>query len=187
VQVPEQQITIPGAELLNSQFGFILQQNGTTHCTASVKTLSDSDLSEITLNVENGALFINASDVAARNVWQKAVAKISGDLVKVEVYDNNGSLQRIASQNRTNPDPVKLGVLMTYPTGQIIAFKNLKVEAVTRVAPPTTQNISQGSGYEFLYPYVRALLLLAGTALAVVVLWQKRKAKKHDVTSPTVP
>jgi len=182
VQVPEQQITIPGTELLSSQFGFILQQNGTNHYTASVKTLSDGDLSEIAQNVENGAVFINASDVAARNVWQKAIAKVSGDVVTAEVCDENGSLLGTASQKRTGQDLSKLGVLMTYPTGQIIAFKNLQVEAVTKVGPPTTQNVSQGSGYEFLYPYVRASLLLGGIGLAVVCLWQRRKSKVHSST-----
>jgi hypothetical protein len=180
VMVPEEVITIPGAELLNSQFGFILQQNAPENYTASVKVLNDDELSLIAQSLdESKAVFINASDVATKNTWHKAVAKVSGAEATVEVFDENGVLLDNSSQTKNNQDSSELGVLMTYSTGQIIAFKNLKVEAFAQALPPTTQDIEQGNGFEFLYPYVSPLLLLAGTALAIVCLWQRRENKKH--------
>ncbi len=180
VQIPERQITIPGAELLNSQFGFTLQQSSANNYTATVKTIDDNGVSEIAQKIENGAVFINASDVTAKNVWQKAVAKVSGDVLTAEIYDQKGSLLKTVSQNKTSQNLDDIGVLVTYPTGQILAFKNLKVEATSHEVPPTTQNVSQGNSYEFLYPYIQASLLLAGFSLAIVSLWQKRKDKKRS-------
>ncbi len=180
VQIPERQITIPGAELLNSQFGFTLQQREANNYTATVKTIDDNGASEVAQNIANGAVFINASDVTVKNVWQKAVAKVSGEVLLAEVYDQKGTLLKTVSQNRTGENLDNLGVLITYPTGQIIAFKNLKAEATSRVVPQTTQIVSQGNGYEFLYPYVRVSLLLGGLTLAIVSLWQKRVSGKQQ-------
>jgi hypothetical protein len=182
VQIPERQITIPGAELLNSQFGFTLRQSGANNYTATVKTIDDSGLSEIAQNTENGAVFINASDVTAKNVWHKAVAKVTGEVLTAEVYNEKDNLLKTVSQNRTTENTGELGVLVTYPTGQIIAFKDLKVDATSRDAPQTTQNVTQGSNYEFVYPYARASLLLAGVTLAIVSLWQKRKSKRQSAS-----
>jgi hypothetical protein len=180
VQIPERQITIPGAELLDSQFGFTLEQNVANNYTARLKTMNDNDLSEMSQNIEIGAVVLNASDVTVKNVWHKAEAKVSGDKLTAQVYDEKGTLLKTVSQNRTGENLDELGILITYPTGQIIAFKNLKAEATSRDVPQTTQNVSQGNGYEFLYPYIRVSLLLAGITLAIVSLWQKRKAKPQS-------
>jgi hypothetical protein len=177
VLVPDQVITIPGIELLNSQFGFILLQNEAYNYTASVKVLNDNDLSQI---VQNGTVFINASDIVTKNTWNKAIAKVSGTEAKLEVYDDNGRLLDNMSKTITSQNLGELGVLMTYPTGQIIAFKNVKVEAQSQSLPPLTQSVSQGNGFEFLYPYVRMFLLLAGTVLAVVCLKGRRDNKKNS-------
>jgi hypothetical protein len=174
--VPEKTITISDAELLNSQFGFMLQQNGATNYTASVKVLTDEDLSRITQSLDaKNAVYINASEVVAKNIWHKAITKVSGAEATVDVYDENGTRLYGKSQSRSNQDSGELGVLMTYPTGQIIAFKNLKVESLTQNLPPNTQNVAQASGFEILYQYVRISLLLAGAILAVVCLKERRE------------
>src|SRR3990170_3015202 len=90
VQVPEQTITIPGIEQQRSQFGFILERTAEDNYTASVKLLTDNDVSQITQSVDQSeAMFMNASTVATRNAWHKAIAKVSGDEVTVEVYNDN--------------------------------------------------------------------------------------------------
>jgi hypothetical protein len=156
IMVPEEVRTIPGAELLNSHFGFILKQNVQDNYTASVKALNGDDLSQITQSRdESTAVFINASDVAAKETWYKAIAKVSGDYVAVEVCDENGTRLDSMSQSKSSQDLIELGVFMTYQTGQIIAFKNLNVEAITHNTPLIAQEEAQGNGFEFLYPYVR--------------------------------
>jgi len=181
VMVPEEVVTIPGAELLNSHFGFILKQNVQDNYTASVKALNGNDLSQITQSLnESRAVFINASDVAAKETWYKAIAKVSGDTVAVEVCDENGTRLDGMSQSKSSQDLSELGVLMKYQTGQIIAFKNLNVEATTNNTLVITQEVNQGNGFEFLYPWARASSLSAGTVLAIVCLWQRRKSSNHS-------
>jgi len=179
VFVPEQVITIPGAELLSSQFGFILQQNGASNYTASVKVLNDDELSQISQNIgASNAVIINASSVATKNAWHQAVARVVGDKATVEVYNESGDQLDNRSQSWSGQSSGEFAVLMTYPTGQIIAFKDLKVEAITQAPPATTQKLAEGNGFEFLYPYVSPLLLVAGVVLAIVCLWQRHGSKK---------
>ncbi len=81
----------------------------------------------------------------------------------------------------------EFGVLMYYQTGQVLAFKNLKVEAISRIreaassAPVLAEEIAPTNDLEFLFPYVRGLLLLAGTILAFGGLWQRRKRGDRSV------
>jgi hypothetical protein len=165
---------------LNSHFGFILQQNVQDNYTASVKTLNGDDLSQITQSLdERRAVVLNASNVAAKETWYKAIAKVSGNYVAVEVRDENGTRLDSMSQSKSSQDLSQLGILVTYQTGQIIAFKNLNVEAITQNTPLIAQEVAQGNGFEFLYPYVRVSLLSAGTVLAIVCLWQRRKSSNH--------
>lgn len=179
VMVPEQVITIPGAELLRSQFGFILQQNEAGNYTASVQVLNDDELSQIAQNIgSSNAVIINASNVVTKNAWHQAVARVVGDKAIVEVYNASGMLLDNSSQSWSGQSSGEFGVLMTYQTGQIIAFKDLKVEAVTQAPPATTQDAAEGNGFELLYPYVSPLLLLAGVVLAIVCLWQRHGSKK---------
>lgn len=179
VMVPEQVITIPGAELLRSQFGFILQQNEAGNYTASVQVLNDDELSQIAQNIgSSNAVIINASNVVTKNAWHQAVARVVGDKATVEVYNASGMLLDNSSQSWSGQSSGEFGVLMTYQTGQIIAFKDLKVEAVTQAPPATTQDAAEGNGFELLYPYVSPLLLLAGVVLAIVCLWQRHGSKK---------
>lgn len=178
-QVPERTVTIPGAELLNSQFGFILSHDGADNYTASVKLLTNNDMSQITQSLdENKALFVNASDVAMKNVWYKALAKVSSDKVVVEVYDENGKLLNM----KESVDLNESGVFMTYPVGQVLAFKNLKVEAASQrqSSVPVSSEKSLGTGFDFLFPYVRISLMLAGVGLAAVCLRDRRIRNRHS-------
>ena len=176
ITVPEKERTIPGAELLESHFGFILQQNEKDNYTASVKTLNGDDLYQITLGLdESRAVFINASNIAAKETWYKAVATVSEENMAVEVHDMNGTRLDSISERKSNQDLSRFGVLMTYQTGQIIAFKNLKVEAITHSAPIVAKEVTQENGFKFLYPYARISFLVAGTVFAIVCLRQRRR------------
>ena len=183
IMVPELVKPIPGAELLNSHFGFILKQNLKDNYTASVKTLNGDDLSQITQTLdESNAIFINASNVAAKETWYKAIAKVSEEYATVEIHDENGTQLDRLSKSTSSPNLNELGVFMTYQTGQIIAFKNLNVEATSHNTPLKAQEVTQGNDFEFLYPYVRALLLSAGAVLAIVTLWQRKKSSNQSDT-----
>ncbi|HJW65288.1 MAG TPA: GIY-YIG nuclease family protein [Candidatus Bathyarchaeia archaeon] len=57
---------------------------------------------------------------------------------------------------------------------------NLNDEAITHNTPTIALEAAQGKGFEFLYPYVRLSLLSAGTVLAIVCLWQRRKSSNHS-------
>jgi hypothetical protein len=188
VQVPEETITIPGIEQLRSQFGFILERTGGDNYTASVKLLTDNDVSQITQSVaQSEAMFMNASTVATRNAWHKAIAKVSGDEVTVEVYNDNGTRLENMASSTAKTGLGELGILMTYGASQVLAFKNLKVETVDKNPIPISDNLAQQSGIEFLYPYIRMSLLLAGTALAVVYLKGRKKnnVRSNSLLEPT--
>jgi hypothetical protein len=181
VEIPEKTITFPGAELLNSQFGFILKSDGENNYTASVKLLTADDVSQMTQSLdERGALFMNASEVAAKNTWRKAIAKVSGEEVAIEVYDENGTQLDSMTKNTISGQYGELGILMSYPTGQVLAFKNLKVESLGQTPTPIVQNQTQGNAIDFLFPYVRIPLLLAGIVLAILCL-RGRKGRKISV------
>ena len=183
--VPEQTVTIPGLELFTSQFGFMLQTGDEGNCTASVKLLSDGEVSQLAQNFVGGsALFMNASDVATKNVWRKAVTKVSGDAVSFGVYDENGTLLDSMSKTKRSEGSSDLGILLTYPTGQVLAFKNLKVEALGQSPAPTASGAVQGTGFEWLFPCVRVSLLLAGVGLAVVCLRDRRRTGKRSNSLP---
>jgi hypothetical protein len=188
VQVPEQTITIPGIEQLRRQFGFILERTAEDNYTASVKLLTDSDVSQITQSVDQSeAMFMNASTVAPRNAWHKAIAKVSGDEVTVEVYNDNGTRLENMASSTAKTGLCELGIFMTYGASQVLAFKNLKVETVDKNPIPISDNLAQQSGIEFLYPYIRMSLLLAGTALAVVYLKGRKKnnVRSNSLLEPT--
>jgi hypothetical protein len=163
----------------------MLKSDGGNNYTATVKLLTDNDVSQITQSLdESKALVMNASAVAAKNTWRKAIAKVSSDKVAVEVYDENGTRLDSMVQSTTNKQYGELGIMMTYPLGQVLAFKNLRVQSLGQTPTPIVQNPSpntqsqmQGNGIDFLYPYFRYSLLLAGAVLAVLCL-RGRKVRK---------
>ncbi len=188
IRVPEEVVAIPGVELLSSQFGFSVRQIEEGNYTAAVKVLDGADVSAIARSVnENRSVFVNASNLAEKETWYRATARLSLDSASVEVCDENGTRLDGASQKRSGLSVSEFGVLMYYQTGQILAFKNLKVEAISRTretagsTPVLADEIVPTSGLEFLFPYVRGLLLLAGTILAFGGLWRRRKRGDRSV------
>ncbi len=185
METPERTIRISATELLNNQFGFILQSTGENNYTGRVKLLNDSDVSQIVQSRdESRAVVLNASEIISKNSWLKAVAKVSSDQITVEVYDGNGTrLDRITS-NTANYRYGEIGILLTYPIGQVLAFKNLKVETLSQSPPSviensasTVQNQTQDGEFGFLYPCLRYSFLFAGVLL-VLLGFRGRKGRR---------
>jgi hypothetical protein len=173
VEVPEKTVTIQGPR---NQFGFILERTAEDNYTASVKLLTDDDVTQITQSLDQSeSLFMNASAFAAKNVWHKAIAKISSAEVTIEVYDNNGTRLENVTTSTTNTGLGELGILMTYGPSQVLAFKNLKVETITQNQVPVSDDKIKENGIEIMYPYLRLSFLLAGASLAVVSLKGRKK------------
>ena len=180
VQIPEERITVPEFEIINSQFGFILEQTEANNYTATVKLLTDTDVSQIPQNVdESRAMFINASTIAQKNSWHKAVARVSNGEAAIEVYNENGTRLKNMTKNAPNRGFGELEILMNYRAGQVVVFKNLKVEVVNQTPKPTLNIPVQEEGIAFLYPYIRIALLLAGSVLAVVYMKGRKETTKN--------
>jgi hypothetical protein len=177
IDVPEETIVIP--QIMN-QFGFILERTAEDNYTASVKTLTDNDISEISQSLgQSRAMLMNASNVAVRNVWHTAVAKVTFNSVTAEVYNDNGTRLENIATNRTKTGFGELGILMSYGPRQVLVFKNLKVEAVGENQTPVGDNQAKETGTGFLYPCIRMSCLLAGAILAVVILKGRKKEKRE--------
>ncbi|MGE5637858.1 MAG: hypothetical protein ACM3WQ_04040, partial [Chloroflexota bacterium] len=179
IDVPEETITIPGAELLYGQFGFVLGRDEANNYTASVKLLTSEDVLRINeSSSQSKSLYVNASEMVTKNTWYKAVAKVSKAEVVVEVADENGQLV----EKKVGQSLNELGVIMTYPVGQVLAFKNLKVESKSQSqnSMPISDSQMQVTGYDHLYQYIRIALLLAGAALAIVCLRDRRIKNKYS-------
>ncbi len=176
VDVPEQTITVPGAELLNGEFGFILKSDDNNNYTASVKLFTGDEYSQIsqTLNQSN-VLFMNASNIVAKNAWYKTTIKVTSAGVAVQVFDANGTLLNNLKSGATTTRYGEFGLLMTYPIGQVFAFKNLKVEALGQTPTQIVQNQPQNSGIDFLIPYVKVSLLVGGSVLAILTLVGRKR------------
>ncbi len=176
ITVPEEVRTIPGAELLNSYFGFMLQQNEQENYTAIVKVLGDEDISQIDHDAsDSSALFINATNFAEKETWYKAVTKVNEENLATEVYDMNGTRLQGLSKNRNSQNLSRVGVLMTYQTGQIIAFKSLNIEKTAPKATSAAKELPQENEQKVVYTYIRSSFLSAGAILAVISFVQRRK------------
>jgi hypothetical protein len=179
LEVPEKNVTLQGAELLNGHLGFMLERSEEDNFVASVKLLSSDDTSQITQSIhESKVPFLNASEVAVKNVWYKAVTKVHDDKAAVEVYDETGNLL-----DRKESDALgELGVIVTYPVGQVLAFRKLDVETESQrqSSMPISKDQSQVSGYDLLSQYVKIPLLLAGATLAIVHLRDRKIGNRHE-------
>jgi hypothetical protein len=173
VEVPEETITLPG---IRNQFGFVLERTAEDNYTASVKLLAENDVLQMTRSLnQSGSMFMNASLLTARNEWLKAITKVSGENVSIELLNENGTrLQNMAASTATAGFE-ELGIFMTYGPSQILAFKNLKVETITQNQVPVSADKVRENGIEILYSLMRILFLIAGAALAVVTLKGRRK------------
>ena len=180
VKIPEQNITIPEFEIVNSQFGFILEKTEENNYTASVKLLTDAEASHIPNSLsETNGMFMNASNIALKNEWHKAVARVSSSEAAMEVFDDSGTRLENMTKSTTSTGVGELGIIMTYTAGQVVAFKNLKVESVSQTPTPINNIPVQEESISFLYPYIRIALLLAGSVLAIVYLRGREENAKH--------
>ncbi len=183
ITVPEEVRTIPGAELLNSYFGFILEQNEQENYTAIVKALDDEDISQIDHGAaDNSGLFINATDFAEKETWYKAVTQVNEQNFATEVYDMNGTRLQGISKNRNSQNFSRVGVLMTYQTGQIIAFKSLNIEKTVPKATSAAKELPQENEQKIGSPYLRSTFLSAGAVLAIISFVQRRKRNSQRST-----
>jgi hypothetical protein len=180
VQIPEETIIVPEFEVINSQFGFVLEQTDESSYTATVKLLTDTDVSQIPQNLDDSrVVFMNASTIAQKNAWHKAVARVSNGEAAVEVYNDNGTMLENITKSTADSGVGELEILMNYRAGQFVVFKNLKVETVSQTPKATSDIPVEEEGIDFLYPYIRIALLLAGSVLAVVYLKGRKKYTRH--------
>jgi hypothetical protein len=182
IEIPEKKVTVPGAEPLKGQFGFMLKSDGGNNYTASVRLLTNDETSRITTSEdESTGLFMNASEVAAKNIWRKAIAKVSGDEVAIEICDENGTRLDSMVNTATDSRNGELGIVMTYPLGQVLAFKNLKIEALGLNPTSTAKASVEDAGIDFLFPYVRISLLLAGVVLVILCMHGRRGRRNSSI------
>ncbi|MCW4044647.1 MAG: hypothetical protein NWE94_03915 [Candidatus Bathyarchaeota archaeon] len=178
-------ITIWRAEetvLLNeqtaNQFGFTLQHIGGENYTATVKVLSDDDVSQMAqqLEGENTAL-VNASLAASENTWYRVATKMSENEITAELYDESGALVRNVALNESTARGGKSGILMTYDKNAVIAFKNLKAETLDQNKPLADDSESAINEFEAFAPYVELTLLLAVAVAAIAYVKERKRAR----------
>jgi hypothetical protein len=180
---PEQTITIPSEQTINNQLGFILQHNGGDNYTASVKLLDDDDVSQTTKQLnENNAAFINVSMSTRENTWYKAVARISEDEITSKLYDKNGTLLRNISVKKDAMSISESGILMSYDTNTVIAFKNLKAETLDQPTPPVDDNQPLVNGTELLAPYSGLVILLAIAVATIAYIKERKRVTEKQTT-----
>lgn len=133
ITIPERTIKVQN-EQENNQFGFLLENNDGNY-SASVKLLDVSDLSNIENRLDgSNATFMNVSATIEKNIWYKAVAKITGDEITTELHSANGTLLKTFAGKGDVIDISKFGILISCDPSNFIAFKNLKVESLDQ--PP---------------------------------------------------
>jgi hypothetical protein len=184
---PEVNVTIPGVQAINNQFGFILRHNGEDNYNASVRVLDDNDLSQITKQLDgNNASFIDASMITRKNTWYKVVARMSEDEITAKLYDENGTLLKniVARNNAMSIN--ESGIMMKYDANAVVAFKNLKAETIDQptptLAPPVADNQVPANALGLLVPYIGLTILL--TVVAVIIVYiRKRKRVTEDQTA----
>jgi hypothetical protein len=177
-----EQITV-GNEQTTNNLGFTLNQTSGNNYTASVKVLSDNDLSRITGQIDgNNATFVNASNTK-ENTWYRVATKITGEEIVTELFDENGTLLRNLSVKKSAVSSNESGVLMTYDKSAVIAFKNLKAETLDQPAPPVDNSQAMpGNKFEPFVPYIGLVVLLA---VAVVMIAYFKGTKKLKATQKT--
>ena len=172
----EEKIILPPV-IPNGQFGFILQQNSDNNYSASVRILQDQDVSQITsqLNEEDPA-FMNASRITKENTWYKITATISEAATNVTLYEENGTpMNNVAPRNNVTAD--QIGVVLAFNPGEVIAFRNLKVETLEKPEPTASnaQSLENQTVPPETYIGIIAVLIVVVAAVAMV----RRKRRKN--------
>jgi hypothetical protein len=186
VTLPRVQQVVTATEsnqTISNQFGFILQHNGEGNYTASVKTLNDFDVSQITKRLDgNNTALMNATMDTKENTWYKVVARISEDGITAELYDENGTLLKNMAAKGDAVSSSESGILMTNAT--VVAFKNLKAEALDQLTTPVDGNHLPGNGLELLAPYNGLVILLAVAVAAVAYVKERKRVPEEQTTEP---
>ena len=183
ITIPERTIKVQESALENNQFGFILE-NDDGNYSASVKLLEDADVSHIEKRLDgSNATFMNVSRSIERNIWYKAVAKISGDEIKTELHGENETLLKISAIKGDSIDISKFGILISCDPYTFIAFKNLKVESLDQPPNPLVSSIHlPENGLESLAPYIMPMVLLVIAGSAIYFLNKDKKSKGYKKT-----
>ncbi len=178
---------VRGAETISiprniNQFGFFLQHDDGNNYSASARVLDNYDISQITKQPNgNSTVFMNVSTVTKEDTWYNVVAKMSGDRVIAELYDLNGTLLNSLTVGSDGVIINQFGILMAddSTTDTVIAFKDLKVEALSPSVKPDQQPAVNSSErrLELFAPYVEVAILLAAV-FVVIIYVTKKKAQK---------
>jgi hypothetical protein len=176
ITIPEHTFTIGNVQESN-HFGFILQNND-GNCSASVKMLHDSDVSNIEKQFESNTTFMNASATIKENVWYKAVATMSNDGITTELRSENGTLLETVIAKGNASDIGESGILVTCDPYTVIAFRNLKAESLDQQLNQPVGNISPSANvFELLFTYIMLLVLLVTAGVGITYLKKKNKKK----------
>ena len=168
-------------ELPNGQFGFMLTQNGDNNFTASVKILEDQDVTQLAaqLNEEDTA-YMNASQITEENTWYKIRAILSEAATNATLYQENGTpLNNVTPKNDTTTAN-RVGVLLAYNPGAVIAFRNLRVETIDQTEPMSSDNQSnevQTSQFKFSVELVALVAVLIIVVVTVALAFRRRGKK----------
>jgi hypothetical protein len=175
VTIPERTIKIQEPE--NNQFGFILE-NDDGNYSASVKLLDGADVSNIEKRIDgSNATFMNVSRSIERNVWYKAVAKISGDEITTELRGENDTLIETSVIKSDAIDMSKFGIVLSCNPSTFIAFKNLKVESLDQQPNALVDMPLPENELESLVPYILPVVLLVMACSAIYFHRKNRKSQ----------
>jgi hypothetical protein len=178
VQMPEQVLTVPSEQSTNNWFGFLLQNNGESNYTASVKVLNSDAATRLTTQLaENSKMLMNASISTRENTWYKVVVTISEGGKTAELYDANGTLlQNITDAASVLGSVGESGVLVAYDPDAVVVFKNLKAETLSQPAPPVdADQTPAGDELEQLALCIGLTVLLAVAVAAVTYIKERKR------------
>jgi hypothetical protein len=157
-------------------FGFILQNNGESNYTASVKVLRGDDETRLINQLDgNNTKFMNASTSTTENAWYKVAARIFGSETSAELYNATGSLLQNITAAGDALGAGESGVLVTYDEDAVLVFKNLKAETLNQPAPSPAGDESVVDDFEQLSLFVGLTLLLAVAVAAVTYLKERKR------------
>jgi hypothetical protein len=157
-------------------FGFILENNGESNYTASVKVLRGDDEVRLTSQLNgNNTTFMNASTSTSENAWYKVSARILGSETSAELYNATGVLLQNITTACDALGAGESGVLVTYDETAVLVFKNLKAVTLTQPTLPPNGDESTGDDFEQLSLYVGLTLLLAVAVAAVTYLKERKR------------
>ena len=176
--IPERTIKVQESNLENNQFGFVLE-NDDGNYSASVKLLDSAEVSNIEHQLDgSNATFMNVSRSIERNIWYKALAKISGHEITTELRSENGTLLETTAIEGDAIDISKFGILLSCDPYTFVAFKNLKVESFDQLPASLVGSLRlPANGFETLAPYIMILVLLVMACSAIYFL---KKTKNNS-------